>query len=61
MLNGIVEKNGTLYYYDMGRPTMAGLVEVDGDYYFAGGENGEIFVNKKQYTWANSTSLPNGT
>ena len=61
MLNGIVEKNGTLYYYDMGRPTMAGLVEVDGDYYFAGGENGEIFVNKKQYTWANTTSLPNGT
>ena len=51
MLNGVVEKDGTLYYYEMGRPKMAGLVEVDGDYYFAGGANGEITVNKKQYVW----------
>ena len=61
MLNGIIERDGKLYYYEMGRPKAAGLVEVDGDYYFAGGENGEILVNVKQYTWANSTSLPNGT
>ena len=41
--NGIAEnKNGDLVYYKNGRPSMAGLIEVDGDYYFAGGANGEV-------------------
>ena len=51
LLDGIVEKNGTLYYYVKGRPRMAGLVEIDGDYYFANGVNGEIAVGKKTYVW----------
>ncbi len=51
MLNGIVEKDGALYYYEKGVPKQAGLVIVDGAYYFAGGENGEISVNKQQYVW----------
>ena len=60
MLNGIVEKDGTLYYYVMGRPKMAGLIEIDGDYYFAGGAKGEITVGKKQYVWkANGIALDN--
>ncbi len=60
MLNGIVEKDGTLYYYSMGRPRMAGLIEIDGDYYFAGGSNGEITVNKMTYVWkANGIALDN--
>ena len=58
MLNGIVEKNGTLYYYVMGRPRMAGLIEIDGDYYFADGANGEITVGKKKYVWKSNGLLP---
>ena len=49
--DGIVEKDGTLYYYETGKPKMAGLVMVDGAYYFAGGANGEVSVNKVQYVW----------
>ena len=60
MLNGIVEKNGVLYYYDNGQPKMAGLVEIDGDYYFAGGANGEVTVNKVTYVWKdNGIALEN--
>ena len=44
----------------MGRPKMAGLIEVDGAYYFAGGANGEITVNKVQYVWeTNGIELSN--
>ncbi len=58
ILDGIVEKNGTLYYYDMGRARTAGLVEVDGNLYFAGGSNGEVIVNKKYYVWQGNGILP---
>ena len=61
MLNGIVEKNGTLYYYVMGRPRMAGLVEVDGALYFAGGAAGEVTVGKKTYVWKANGILPEAT
>ena len=61
MLNGIVEKNGTLYYYVMGRPKMAGLINIDGDYYFAGGAAGEITTGKKIYVWKTNGLLPEAT
>ena len=61
ILNGIVEKDGTLYYYKNGQPRSAGLVEVDGDYYFAGGANGEITVNKAQFVWDGNNILPEAT
>lgn len=41
-------------YYKDGVATMAGLVEVDGDLYFASGA-GRIVKDKVQYIWANST------
>ena len=41
-------------YYKDGKATMAGLVEVDGDLYFASGA-GRIVKDKVQYIWANST------
>ena len=41
-------------YYKDGAATMAGLVEVDGDLYFASGA-GRIVKDKVQYIWANST------
>ncbi len=58
MLQGIVEKNGTLYYYKNGKGTMAGLINIDGDYYFAGGAKGELTVNEYKYVWKDNGLLP---
>ncbi len=58
MLDGIVEKNGTLYYYEKGQPKVVGLLCIDGDYYFTSGSNGELAVNKVQYTWKTNGLLP---
>ncbi len=58
MLDGIVEKNGGLYYYVKGKPKQAGLINIDGDYYFAGGANGEIYVNRVQYVSQTNNLLP---
>ncbi|MBR2867878.1 MAG: phosphodiester glycosidase family protein [Clostridia bacterium] len=58
MLDGIVNKNGTLYYYVKGKAKAAGLVEIDGEYYFAGGSNGEIIVAQKKYVWEGNGILP---
>ena len=57
MLDGIVNKDGKLYYYETGKPKMAGLVEIDGDYYFAGGSKGEISIGKT-YVWEGNNILP---
>ncbi len=35
MLDGIVEIDGTLYYYNKGTTSKYGLFKIDGDYYFA--------------------------
>ncbi len=58
MLDGIIEKDGTLYYYETGKATACGLVELDGAYYFVGGANGEIAVDKVQYVWNGNGYLP---
>ena len=58
MLDGIVEKDGVLYYYETGRGVQAGLVKIGDDYYFAGGANGELTVNKKYYIWQSNGLLP---
>ncbi len=58
MLDGIVEVDGKLCYYVLGAPKMAGLLEIDGAYYFAGGSNGEITVNKTYYVWQGNGILP---
>ena len=58
LINGIVEKDGKLYYYEMGKPYAAGLVCVDGDYYFAGGANGELIVDRTYYVWKPNGIIP---
>ncbi|MBQ9860006.1 MAG: phosphodiester glycosidase family protein [Clostridia bacterium] len=54
-VNGIF--NGV--YYKNGRPYMAGLVEVDGDLYFAAGD-GKL-VTGKYYVWQGNGILPEDT
>ena len=60
MLNGIVDKDGVLYYYENGQGVEKGLICVDGDYYFTV-YKGKIIVDKTVNTWATSCDLPNGT
>ena len=44
MLNGIVEKDGELYYYENGLGVEKGLVFIDGYYYYAT-YKGKLAVN----------------
>ena len=60
MLNGLVEKNGVKYYYEMGRPKMAGLVEIDGDYYFVNGKDGSV-ATESVYVWQTNGLMENDT
>ena len=53
LLNGIVEENGELYYYENGVRTYKGLIIVDGNYYYANSE-GQI-VRNGQY-WISRTN-----
>lgn len=49
--NGIVAENNSLYYYVNGTLTYAGLIEIDGDYYYVR-SNGEVVHNQTYYiTW----------
>ena len=57
MLNGIVEKEDGLYYYENGKAKMAGLVEVDGAYYFATGD-GVVVTDGVHYVWQGNGYLP---
>lgn len=52
--NGIVEKNGSLYYYVDGVITGAGLIQIDGDYYYVKTSTGEV-VHGRDY-WITATN-----
>lgn len=58
--NGIVTENGRLYYYENGVLTYAGLIKIDGCYYYVRG-TGEV-VNGRSY-WITKTNdlLPEGS
>ncbi|MDO4622414.1 MAG: InlB B-repeat-containing protein [Eubacteriales bacterium] len=51
--NGIVAENGSLYYYVDGKLTYAGLIEIDGDYYYVK-TSGEV-VHGQNY-WITKTN-----
>ena len=51
--NGIVAENGSLYYYVDGKITYAGLIQIDGDYYYVR-TSGEV-VHGKSY-WITKTN-----
>ena len=50
MLNGIIEQNGKLYYYENGKRTEKGLFVFDGEYYFSN-YDGSLVVNENYYVW----------
>ncbi len=60
MLNGIVEKDGTLYYYENGKGVEKGLFEYEGSYYFAL-YKGQIVTNKVYKAYKTSCDMPVGT
>ena len=57
--NGIVNEDGTLYYYVNGVRTYAGLIQIDGDYYYV---NSSCKVVTTLHYWVNRTNglLPAG-
>ena len=48
MLQGIVEKNGTLYYYENGVTGTHGMINYNGDYYYVYW-GGKLIVNRTFY------------
>ena len=58
--NGIVEEGGSLYYYVDGVRTGAGLIQIDGDYYYAKTSNGEIVHGRTYWITLTNGLLPAG-
>ncbi len=56
--NGIVEENGSLFYYVDGVLTGAGLIQIDGDYYYAKTSNGEIVHGRTYWITVTNSLLP---
>ena len=55
--NGIYEEDGSLYYYVDGKRTYGGLMEIDGDYYYAA-TSGEVVHGKKYWISKTNDLLP---
>ena len=58
--NGIVAENGSLYYYENGALTGAGLIRLDGDYYYVKTSTGEVVHGKSYWVTATNDLLPVG-
>lgn len=58
--NGIVAEDGSLYYYVDGVRTGAGLIQIDGDYYYVRTSNGEVIHGRKYWVTATNNLLPSG-
>ena len=57
--NGIYDENGKRYYYVNGVRTYAGLIEIDGSYYYAKA-GGEIVCGKSFYVTKTNNLMPAG-
>ena len=55
--NGIVEENGSLYYYVDGELTGAGLIQIGDDYYYVRTSTGEV-VHGRTYWITATNGLP---
>ncbi len=58
-LGEIITVNGTMYYYEMGRATAAGMVKLGDDYYFAD-VNG-VIATGRTYVWKGNGIIPEGS
>ena len=58
--NGIVAENGSLYYYVDGKLTGAGLIQIEGDYYYVKTSNCEVVHGRKYWITATNGLLPAG-
>jgi glucan-binding YG repeat protein len=58
--NGIVEENGSLYYYVDGVLTRAGLIQIDGDYYYVKTSSGEVVHGRTYWITVTNGLLPSG-
>lgn len=58
--NGIVAEDGSLYYYVDGVRTGAGLIQIDGDYYYVRTSSGEVIHGRKYWVTATNNLLPSG-
>ena len=58
--NGIVAENGDLYYYVDGKLTGAGLIQIEGDYYYVKTSNGEVVHDRDYWITATNNLLPAG-
>ena len=58
--NGIVAENGSLYYYVDGLLTGAGLIQIDGSYYYVRTSNGEVVHDRTYWVTATNDLLPTG-
>ena len=56
--NGIVEENGSLYYYVNGVLTGAGLIQIDDDYYYVKTSTGEVVHGRTYWITATNDLLP---
>ena len=56
--NGIVAENGSLYYYVDGKLTGAGLIQIDGNYYYVKTSNGEVVHGRDYWITTNNGLLP---
>ena len=58
--NGIIAENGSLYYYVHGSLTPAGLIELDGDYYYVRTSNCEVIHGRSYWITVTNGLLPIG-
>ena len=58
--NGIVAENGSLYYYVDGVLTGAGLIQLDGDYYYVKTSNCEVVHGRSYWVTVTNGLLPAG-
>ena len=58
--DGIVAENGSLYYYENGVLTPAGLIELDGAYYYVRTSNCEVIHGRSYWITVTNDLLPIG-
>ena len=58
--NGIVSENGSLYYYENGALTGAGLIRLGGDYYYVKTSNAEVVHGRTYWITVTNGLLPAG-